>query len=90
MREIRPSGSEGGVGPIPHPYPYRQVGTDCVGPRSNPPSRVEALAGNVGSRWRETGNRTTPKRRLVPHGHHPLNLASAVPGRDAYPGVHGS
>ena len=23
MREIRPSGSEGGVGLIPHPYPYR-------------------------------------------------------------------
>ena len=22
MREIRPSGSEGGVGLIPHPYPY--------------------------------------------------------------------
>ena len=26
MREIRPSGSEGGVGSIPHPYPYRPVG----------------------------------------------------------------
>jgi len=25
MREIRPSGSEGGVGLIPHPYPYRPV-----------------------------------------------------------------
>jgi len=24
MREIRPSGSEGGVGLIPHPYPYRR------------------------------------------------------------------
>ena len=23
MREIRPSGSEGGVGLIPHPYPYQ-------------------------------------------------------------------
>lgn len=23
MREIRPSGSEGGVRSIPHPYPYR-------------------------------------------------------------------
>ena len=27
MREIRPSGSEGGVGLIPHPYPYRQRGS---------------------------------------------------------------
>ena len=26
MREIRPSGSEGGVGLIPHPYPYRRRG----------------------------------------------------------------
>ena len=26
MREIRPSGSEGGVGLIPHPYPYRSAG----------------------------------------------------------------
>jgi len=26
MREIRPSGSEGGVGLIPHPYPYPPVG----------------------------------------------------------------
>ena len=25
MREIRPSGSEGGVGLIPHPYPYRPL-----------------------------------------------------------------
>ena len=24
MREIRPSGSEGGVGLIPHPYPYQR------------------------------------------------------------------
>ena len=26
MREIRPSGSEGGVAPTRHPYPYREVG----------------------------------------------------------------
>ena len=25
MREIRPSGSEGGVGSIPHSYPYRTI-----------------------------------------------------------------
>jgi len=25
MREIRPSGSEGGVRSIPHPYPYRTL-----------------------------------------------------------------
>ena len=26
MREIRPSGSEGGVGRKPYPYPYQQGG----------------------------------------------------------------
>ena len=26
MREIRPSGSEGGVADNGHPYPYREVG----------------------------------------------------------------
>jgi hypothetical protein len=25
MREIRPSGSEGGVGRTPYPYPYRRI-----------------------------------------------------------------
>ena len=36
MREIRPSGSEGGVRSIPHPYPYRTVdGSGAV--RNAPP-----------------------------------------------------
>jgi len=30
MREIRPSGSEGGVRSIPHPYPYRGAVAGCA------------------------------------------------------------
>lgn len=35
MREIRPSGSEGGVRSIPHPYPYRGGGSVKHAPPAN-------------------------------------------------------
>jgi len=41
MREIRPSGSEGGVGSIPHPYPYRG---GANAPKSMRPSFMQPSA----------------------------------------------
>ena len=39
MREIRPSGSEGGVGLIPHPYPYH-IAPTVPHPKSETRARI--------------------------------------------------
>ena len=49
MREIRPSGSEGGVRSIPHPYPYHKGGGFLAGGGNGDYEVVLVIVGM--SRW---------------------------------------
>jgi hypothetical protein len=53
MREIRPSGSEGGVGRKPHPYPYEDRGTGHLFPLAQ--RGVDVPAAGTGWRHRSAG-----------------------------------
>ena len=46
MREIRPSGSEGGAGFIPRPYPYHDLDAPALG--ANEKRNLHGSAGSPG------------------------------------------